>query len=152
MILSSQMTTARRSVTDLTLSVSKMSLRDDRREDIMWTPYPRSNRIGYSQKPALLKFVMAEMVRLTEILVEIQGFIFHAAYLMEVDQAWARANDFHRRLQLWYDNLPDVLGINDCPVPQVLFIRYGLPVQYDSRYLDRLQLMTVLVCIIIGWF
>jgi hypothetical protein len=89
----------------------------------MWTPYPRSNRIDYAKKPALLRYLMVEMVDLAEILGEIQELAFNKASGMLADDLWNQANVLHSRLQQWYDRLPEALGINDCPVPQALFLR-----------------------------
>lgn len=74
-----QITICRRSVADFRLPATKPFMRNDLEDGIMWTPYPRSNRMDYARKPALLRYIMVEMVDLTEILVEIQDLLFNRA-------------------------------------------------------------------------
>lgn len=80
-----QITIGRQSVADFRLPATKPFMRNDLEDGIIWTPYPRSNRIDYARKPALLRYIMLEMVDLTEILVEIQDLLFNRASRMEAD-------------------------------------------------------------------
>lgn len=96
---------------------------DDLNDNIAWTPYPRSNQIEYAEKPGLLRYVATELANLTEITAGIQQLFFMDACHMEINDLWRKTNRIYSRLQLWHENMPDVLEIDDRPVPQVLFLQ-----------------------------
>lgn len=96
---------------------------DDLNDNIAWTPYPRSNQVEYAEKPGLLRYVATELANLTEITAGIQQLFFMDACHMEINDLWRKTNRIYSRLQLWHENMPDVLEIDDRPVPQVLFLQ-----------------------------
>lgn len=110
-------------VADLDLPLSRPYTGYDLDDDIMWIPYPRSNQIDYARKPALLRYVMADLSDLTEIVVDIQNLLFDKARRMSIDDTWTAANQLYTKLQHWHENLPRILDIDSRPVPQVLLLR-----------------------------
>ncbi|KAF9885695.1 hypothetical protein FE257_012677 [Aspergillus nanangensis] len=91
-------------------------------DDIMWAPYPISNSIEYCQKPALLRYVMAAMTSLTEIVIEIEDLVFDKAFYINIDGLWMAARSLYSRLEKWLELLPDVLKRDDEQMPQTLFL------------------------------
>ncbi|KAL1885760.1 hypothetical protein Plec18167_001255 [Paecilomyces lecythidis] len=97
--------------------------RDQLDDRIPWTPYPRSTQIDYAKKPALLRHILVELSDLTEILVDMQDWLFNRDASIITDVCWSTAMAFYARLQKWHNRLPSILDIGDCPVPQVLLLR-----------------------------
>lgn len=118
-----QLTIALHKVADLDLPLATLYTGDDLSDDIMWIPYPRSNQIDYAKKPALLRYVMANLCDLIKIVVEIQDLLFDKARQMSIDDSWTAANQLYTRLRHWYENLPRILDIDNQPVPQALLLR-----------------------------
>lgn len=118
-----QLTMTLLKVADLDLPLSRPYTGYDLDDDIMWIPYPRSNQIDYAKKPALLRYVMADLSGLTEIVVDIQNLLFDKARRMSIDDTWTAANQLYTKLQHWHENLPRILDIDSRPVPQVLLLR-----------------------------
>lgn len=96
---------------------------DSLNDNIVWTPYPRSNQVKCPNKPALLGYVMAALANLTEITSNIQELFNSKAFDMRIDDLWRETNEFHTLLCRWRQELPDVFAVDDHPVPQVLFFQ-----------------------------
>lgn len=118
-----QMSLEMGSSTDLTLSDSRPYPIDDVDENTMWIPYPLTNRLSFDEKPAPHRYVMAELVYLTEIMDDINCLLLDKAYDMEVDDLWLATNRIYSRIRIRLECLPDALRIEDEPVPQALFVR-----------------------------
>lgn len=97
--------------------------RDQLDDSLTWTPYPRSTQIDYAKKPALLRHILVELSDLTEILVDMQDWLFNRDASIITDVCWSTAMAFYARLQKWHNRLPSILDVGDCPVPQVLLLR-----------------------------
>ncbi|OJJ46666.1 hypothetical protein ASPZODRAFT_152115 [Penicilliopsis zonata CBS 506.65] len=121
-ILNCQMSMTLRKIANLGRPIFWPYAQKHHSDGIAWTPYPRSNQIECTSRPALLRCVMTELIKLMEIAWEIHGLLFERAFGSDPGDIWAAASDFHRRLQNWSRNLPKALDIDDQPVPQVLFL------------------------------
>ncbi|KAI9934662.1 hypothetical protein MW887_000279 [Aspergillus wentii] len=122
-ILNLQVSMELQTIANLALPILKPFERESADRDIWWTPYPRSNQVDYAKKPALFGYIMTEIAKLTEVIVDIQGLLFDKAFYISIDGLWTMANELHHRLQLWLKSLSDVLNIDDQPLPQVIFLR-----------------------------
>lgn len=108
---------------DLVLPDLKPYIINDLDDNIMWTPYPRTNQISYVEKPALIRYVMIEHVHLTEILIDICSLLFDKAFDMGIDDLWLAANRIYSRLQMCLERLSGALKVEDQQAPQALFVR-----------------------------
>lgn len=112
-----------RQIPDLVLPDPEPYIISDPGDDLMWVPYPLTNQISYTEKPALFRDVMIERVQLTEILVDICSLLFDKAFDMGIDDLWLAANGIYSRLQMRLEHLPGPL-VEEQQVPQALFVRY----------------------------
>ncbi|KAL3474848.1 hypothetical protein BJX99DRAFT_247911 [Aspergillus californicus] len=104
------------------LGVPRLSLHEmeDLESDVLWIPYhPRLDYMGYSRKPALLRYVMAGLAGLTETIADIQDLFFEKALDMSINDVWVEVNRLHTRLEGFHR---DTAVIDEQPVPQLLFL------------------------------
>ncbi|KAF7586010.1 hypothetical protein BBP40_009716 [Aspergillus hancockii] len=95
---------------------------------VSWIPYPRSNHIEHEKKPGLLREIMVEMAKFTEIVVDLQDLIFDKALDLGIKDLCIAASALYTRLETWLRDLPDPLEI-DKEGPQVAQI-LGLRIKY----------------------
>lgn len=90
--------------------------------DFDWTPYPRSNQITYTAKPAQLPEVRQGLAELTDIMLHVEK-LFDEELSSDFGILYAKAEAPHRRLQQWLAAWPNASQIGKEPVPQLLILR-----------------------------
>lgn len=118
-----QMTLASSRQAAMKAPTSRPYTREQLDDDLTWTPYPRSTQIDYAKKPALLRYILIELSDLSEILVDMQDWLFNRDASIITDVCWNTAMAFYARLQKWHNRLPTILDVGYCPVPQVLVLQ-----------------------------
>jgi hypothetical protein len=94
------------------------------KEDVDWTPYPRSNKITYDKKPARLPEVREGLAQVTHILVDVQKLVSDKNHRRaSFTELWRKAEEPFDRLNAWLQQWPGVSEIQVDPVPQVLLLR-----------------------------
>lgn len=121
--LHSQLSMEMSNVADLPLPRVRLYPTSHPDQNILWTPYPRSNHLNYEQKPSLLHYTMIGMADLSEINVQIQDLLFLKAFDMNADEMWEAAETLYTRLGMWSRGLPSVLSPDKPQIPQVLFLQ-----------------------------
>ncbi|KAJ5569742.1 uncharacterized protein N7459_009172 [Penicillium hispanicum] len=91
--------------------------------DVDWIPYPRSNQITYSPKPAYLPQVRQGLVELTELVAEARGLLSDKGSRTRFHELVQRAEEPYNRLQRWLANWPEPSEIRKEPNPQLLTLR-----------------------------
>ncbi|KAJ9297413.1 transcriptional regulator family: Fungal Specific TF [Paecilomyces variotii] len=122
-ILNAQMTLASSRQAAMKAPTSRPYTREQLDDNLTWTPYPRSTQIDYAKKPALLRYILIELSDLSEILVDMQDWLFNRDASIITDVCWNTAMAFYSRLQKWHSRLPTILDVGYCPVPQVLVLQ-----------------------------
>ncbi|KAK4867685.1 hypothetical protein LT330_001195 [Penicillium expansum] len=123
-------------------------------DDFDWTPYPRSNKVTYDKKPALLPKVREGLAEVTRILVDVQKLGSDKIRGATLDELWNKAHGPFDRLNDWLQHWPGVPEAQRNSVPQVLLLRIqclqaiiylfeGLKDPHEPQYVRQAQFYQV---------
>ncbi|EAW13913.1 fungal specific transcription factor domain-containing protein [Aspergillus clavatus NRRL 1] len=110
-------------VADLKLPIAELHIKEDSTGNIMWSPYPLTNRLDCNRRPALLQYAMMKLADLTVMGVEIQEILFDKAFEMTVDELWAAANRRLSHLEKWLVVLMGECEDDGQLMPHILFLQ-----------------------------
>jgi hypothetical protein len=108
-------------VANLARPASRLNLGGD--DDFDWTPYPRSNQINYTTKPAHLPQIRQGLGELTDILVDTQELLHDQALRTSFHESMTKAKVPYERLQQWLSRWPSPSQLGPEPIPQLLILR-----------------------------
>ncbi|KAJ5571087.1 Transcription factor [Penicillium sp. DV-2018c] len=106
------------------------------KEDVDWTPYPRSNKITCDTKPACLPEVREGLAQVARILVDVKKLVLDKHHQRaSFTELRRKAEDPFNRLRACLQQWPGVSETQINPVPQVLLLRIKF-LQAKIRLLD----------------
>lgn len=120
-VFNSQLSMKLHKVANLARPAPRLNMGGD--DDFDWTPYPRSNRINHTTKPAHLPQVRQGLGELTDILVDVQELLHTKAFRGSFHKSRAKAKVPYERLQQWLSKWPSPYQIGPEPIPQLLILR-----------------------------